>query len=88
MRQAIFKVTLTKTSTSLIEVDYRTKDGTATAPSDYTPVSGTLSFLPGQRVKNIVVQVRDEITMSLKEQFTLELSAPRNCQLGRNAGIS
>lgn len=87
MRQAIFKVTLTKTSTSLIEVDYRTKDGTATAPSDYTPVSGTLSFLPGQRVKNIVVQVRDEIASSLKEQFTLELSAPRNCQLGRNTGI-
>lgn len=86
-RQAVFKISLTKTSTSIIEVDYRTKDGTATAPSDYTAVNGTLTFLPGQRVKTVTVNVRDEIANSLPEQFTIELSRPRNCQLGRGIGI-
>lgn len=86
-RQAVFKISLTKTSTSNIEVDYRTKDGTAKAPADYTAVNGTLTFLPGQRVKTIAVTVRDEIANSLPEQFTIELSQPRNCQLGRGVGI-
>lgn len=86
-RQAIFQVSLTKTSTTQIMVDYATKDGTAKAPEDYTPVSGTLTFLPGQRVKNIAVTVRDELPNSLKEQFTIELTNPRNCQLGRTSGV-
>lgn len=86
-RQAIFTVTLTKTSTTTIMVDYATKDGTATAPSDYTPAAGTLTFLPGQRVKNISVTVRDALPGSPKEQFTIVLSNPRNCQLGRKTGV-
>lgn len=86
-RQAIFKVSLTKTSTQTIEVDYVTKPGTASTPEDFTPASGTLTFLPGQRVKTVTVNIRDEVSNSPPEQFTLELSNPRNCQLGRGVGV-
>jgi|GEM_PF-634656 len=50
-----FTVILSATSTSTVTVDYATASGTATAGSDYTPVSGTLSFPPG--VASLVVQV-------------------------------
>ena len=43
-----FAVTLSRASSSTVTVDYATSDGTATAGSDYTATSGTLTFRAGR----------------------------------------
>jgi hypothetical protein len=55
---AVFTVSLSRTATSTITVNYQTEDGTATiADGDYSPTSGTLTFTNGQRVQSISVPV-------------------------------
>jgi chitinase len=43
----------------VVTVDYATSDRSATGGVDYEPVSGTLSFVPGQTVKNVIVPILD-----------------------------
>ena len=54
---AVFTVTLAPTSSLPVQVDYATVDGTAQAPADYIPVSGTLVFNAGEVQKTITVPV-------------------------------
>ena len=42
-----FTVSLSAPSSFTVSVSYATADGTATAPIDYTPAAGTLTFTPG-----------------------------------------
>ena len=55
-------------------MDYATSDGTASAGSDYTAVSGTLSIPPGSRRAVIEVPVLDDIINDDGETLTLTLS--------------
>jgi subtilisin-like proprotein convertase family protein len=55
---AQFLVTLTKPSTQTLVVSYTTADGTATVnEGDYVPLSGSLTFLPGQQTQIVNVPV-------------------------------
>ncbi len=45
-----FAVTLSRTATAQVTIDYTTRDGSPQAGSDYTAKSGTLTF-PGRRVQ-------------------------------------
>ncbi|HEX2699595.1 MAG TPA: Ig-like domain-containing protein, partial [Acidimicrobiales bacterium] len=56
-RAAVFTVSLSKPSTSAVSVAYATANGTATAGSDYTAKSGTLSFAPGATSAKVKVPV-------------------------------
>lgn len=58
-------------------MDYATVDGTATS-SDYTPVSGTLTFAPGESSQTIQVPVLGDVVDESDETFTLILSNPVN----------
>ena len=55
-------------------LDYRTQDGTATAGSDYTLMSGTLTFAPGQNEKTVSVPIADDTVEDSGETLTLVLS--------------
>ena len=55
---------------------YASADGTAAAPSDYTGVSGTLSFAPGQASKTVDVAVNGDTTYENDETFSVALSTP------------
>uniref|UniRef100_UPI001BFC8773 MBG domain-containing protein n=1 Tax=Echinicola shivajiensis TaxID=1035916 RepID=UPI001BFC8773 len=57
-------------------VDYATSDGTAIAGSDYTAISGTLSFAAGETSKTIDVPVSGDTEVEGSEIFTLTLSNP------------
>ena len=57
-----------------VTVDYRTQDGTATAGSDYTSTSGTLTFAPGDNEKTVSVSIVDDAVEDSGETFTLVLS--------------
>ena len=52
-----FAVTLDPAATGRLTVDYATADGTATAGSDYTTTSGTLTFAAGERSKTVSVPI-------------------------------
>ena len=71
-----FAVTLSRAASGTLTVDYATSDGTATAGTDYTAVSGTLTFTAGESSKMIEVTVLDDSHDEGEETLTLRLSDP------------
>ena len=67
-----------------VTVDYRTQDGTATAGSDYTSTSGTLTFAPGEDEKTVSVPIVDDAVEDNGETFTLVLSNASGAGFARN----
>ena len=59
-----------------VEVDYETTDGTATKNEDYLPVSGRLTFRPGETVKAISIAILDDNAAEKKETIIVELKNP------------
>ncbi|RLJ21373.1 hypothetical protein DJ030_04440 [bacterium endosymbiont of Escarpia laminata] len=68
-----------------VTVDYATTDGTATAPGDYTALSGTLTFLNGELSKTLTLTPTSDTTWEPSETFTLTLSSPVDAALGLSA---
>lgn len=58
----------------VVEVDYKTADGTANAGSDYKPTMGTLTFNPNETRKNIGIEIVDNDIYEEDEQFYVHLS--------------
>jgi hypothetical protein len=56
----ITTVKLSAASTGVLTVYYGTSDGTATAGSDYTTASGTLTFSPGDISETFTVPVLED----------------------------
>ncbi|WP_143218430.1 Ig-like domain-containing protein, partial [Acidovorax sp. T1m] len=77
-----FTVTLSAASAQAVSVGYATSNGTATAGSDYTASSGTLTFAPGETTKTFTVAVAGDTTAESDEAFTVTLSGPSNATLG------
>jgi hypothetical protein len=79
---ALVKVNLSGPSAQTVTIDYTTADGTATAAdSDYIPITGTLTFAPGEVTKNIVVKVVGDTIYEYAERFTVVISNPVNATL-------
>ena len=76
-----FAVTLNRPPSGTVTVDYATSDGTATAGSDYTATSGTLTFATGETEKTVSVPVLDDSHDEGSESMTLTLSNPSGAQL-------
>ena len=83
-RSAVFLVKLSKVSKLPVSINFATVAGTAVAPSDFTSVSGTITFAPGQTIAQVIVPVRNNIPGWSEESFKLVLSNPANANL-RNA---
>lgn len=73
---AVFTVTRSGATSDEESVDYATVDGTATAGTDYTATSGTLTFAPGATTATVAVPILDDTVHEADETFTLELSNP------------
>jgi YD repeat-containing protein len=72
-----FTVTRTGTITTSCTVNYATANGTATAGSDYTATSGTLTFTSaGSSTQSVSVPTTDDAAYEGAETFVLNLSAP------------
>ena len=69
-----FAVTLSRAATGVVTLDYRTGDGTARAGADYTALSGTLSFAPGQTSGTVHVPVLADAHDEGEETMTVTLS--------------
>jgi|GEM_PF-6585350 len=82
-----FFVTLSHPSRASVTVHYATANGTATAGTDYTPLSGTLTFSPGQLVKTIPITVHKHPPSDPNQVFSLNLSQPTNAVLDRAQAV-
>jgi Zn-dependent metalloprotease len=67
-------ITVTRTGTAPISVDYASTGGTATAGSDFTAASGTLSFPAGVMAKAITVPIASDGVADSGETVNLALS--------------
>ena len=76
-----FAVTLSAASDQAVTVDYETAGGTATEGTDYSRAAGTLTFAPGDTVRNISVQTREDTLDEPDETFTVALSNPNGATL-------
>lgn len=79
-----FNVTLDKTTTVPVSVDYTLVDGTATAPKDYAAGSGTITIPASQSTAEIAVQIKGDPTDTRQDnlEFTVQLSNPKGVTLG------
>ena len=76
-----FVVTLSRKRSSDTTVRYATSDGTATAGSDYTAASGTLTIAAGKTSKTVSVAVLDDSHDEDSETLTFTLSNPSGAVL-------
>jgi len=86
-KNATFTVSLSAASTESISVDYGTGNDTATAGSDYTAESGTLTFAAGETSKTINVAVTGDTTVESDETFNVNLSNASNATIGDGQGV-
>lgn len=69
-------VTLSSPSSTTVAVSYATTNGTASSPNDYVNTTGTLTFLPGETTKTILIPIADDVQSESTENFTVSLSNP------------
>ena len=77
-----FTVSLSAASSGQVTVDYATSDGTAESGTDYTAVSGTLTFAAGTTSKTVRVETTEDSADENDETFTLTLSNAGGATLG------
>lgn len=75
---AVFTATLSAASGQTVTVAYATANGTATAGTDYTAASGTLTFVPGVTSQSITVVVTGDAVTEPAETFVINLATPTN----------
>jgi hypothetical protein len=75
----VFSVTLDRTTSKTVTLSYSTQDGTATSGTDYTAISNqTLTFMPNETSKQIVVSVIGDAVKESGESFFVVISNVSN----------
>ena len=85
--ELVFTVTLSAAATGPVTVAYATSNGTASAGSDYTALSGTLTFAAGETSKVVRVQVSGDTAVEANETLTLTLSSPSGATIADGTAI-
>ena len=70
-----FTIGLSRATGYTITADYATEDGTATAGSDYTATSGTVTFTAGETAKTVDVVVLEDSINEGNETMTLKITS-------------
>ena len=87
-KNAIFTVNLSAARGKTTTVNFATANGTATAGSDYTATSGTLTFAPGETTKTIAVPIIGDTVVESNETFTVKLSGATNATIADTQGVA
>jgi hypothetical protein len=83
-----FTITRSGDTSGSSSVDYRTNDGSATAPSDYTAVPPTtVTFAATETTKTVTVNVNGDTTFESGETFTVDLSNPVGATIADAQGL-
>ena len=86
-KNATFIVTLSATSNSPVTVSYATANGNATAGSDYTAKTGTLTIPAGQISGTIDVSIIGDTIVEPDETFAVNLSNATGATIADAQGI-
>ncbi|HAN75232.1 MAG TPA: sodium:calcium exchanger, partial [Planktothrix sp. UBA10369] len=86
-KQAKFTVSLNTKVNQKVEVSYATSNGTAKVGEDYQRTQGKLTFQPNQTQKTIIVPILGDTLDEDNETFFLNLSKPKNADLGDKSAI-
>ena len=73
-RLAVFEVHLSQPAAADLTLNYTTRDGSGIAGEDYVATSGTLTFLAGETVKAVSVEVLGDATVEVSESFSLSFT--------------
>lgn len=73
---ATFTITLSKAASEPVTVQYQTAAGTAQSGIDFQPISGTVTFAPGETSQTVNVNVLGDMVVEANESFELLLSNP------------
>lgn len=83
-------VRLSAPSNRTVTVDYYTRSDVhtgTTAGSDYTAVSGKLTFAPGETQKSILVPIHGDRAVEWNEAFSVNLHRPRHATISDGRGV-
>ncbi|KYC37089.1 hypothetical protein WA1_46505 [Scytonema hofmannii PCC 7110] len=75
-------VSLSHLSAKPITVNYSVTGGTATSNEDYNLLSGTLTFLPGEKYKYFPIEIRNDSKIENNETIKVSLLQSNNANLG------
>lgn len=84
---AAFVITLSEPSADAVTVNYHTVAGDA-GESDFTPVSGSLTFAPGETSRTILVPVTADALDEVNETFSLVLTDAEGAVIGVAQGTA
>ena len=79
-----FKVSLSVASRQSVMVRYATFGGDPN--EDYRPITGTLTFVPGQITRSVQVTILGESVNEGPETFVLRLSNAQNASISKRSG--
>ena len=85
-QNALVNVSLTEPHGNSVTVNYNTAAGTAVAGSDYTAVSGKLTFAKNEMSKSIIIPIKGDRLVESDEYFTVHLSNPKGAKIVRGQG--
>jgi len=83
-----FTVSLSKAATGPVTVQYGTANDTASAGSDYTAKSGTLTFAAGEQSKVIQVPIAGDKLSEGNEKFMVTLTDAHGAVIGRGTATA
>jgi hypothetical protein len=84
---AMVPVMLTGAHGNNVTVEYKTADGTATAGSDYSAVSGRLTFNKNQTSKSIAIPILGDRLIESNETFTVRLANAKGASIADGVGV-
>lgn len=80
-------VSLSEQATDVVTVDFATVDGTAVVGSDYTAVTGNLTFAIGELSKTITVDSLQDLDVEGDETYDVQLSNAVNGVITQGTGV-
>jgi Calx-beta domain len=86
-QNALVTVRLTEPHGNNVTVNYSTANGTAAAGSDYTAVSGKLTFAKNEMSKTIAVPIKGDRVVESDESLTVRLSDPKGAKIADGTGL-
>jgi hypothetical protein len=84
---AVFTVTLSAPASEPVTVNFTTSNGTASAGSDYSAHSGTITFAAGQTTATITVVINGDTNGEPNETFQVNLSQPMGAVIADGQGV-
>ena len=86
-------VTLSNPSSQTVTVQWTTGSTTSANPliadpaTDFTPVSGTVTFAPGETAKSVSISVNGDVLVEPDEYLLVSFNHPTNAKMGGYYGL-